>query len=310
MESEMKKAFKAFLEEQKQKGASSSKLASNPVASTLGPKRPVQTQATSSLFASSTSNASTSKLEPKTQFQTQVTANPSKSSSSSSSSSSTKTSNSTTSTLAPKRLFKTQVTASESKSSSLTSRASSPSHALVFWVEEKRHSVIPLKDVQNDGAIVMEGQTFRVKFGKATKSKPNPFYEAKILVIGSLVDCQASEKVMPIVSPLTSTRVSAKPKGGFVAKASEPEFDQNDFLIAEVQDLKEKLKTMSTLLDSKDQKFKRLEEEFLALESKHIRFMNSFNGVDKEKYIKMAKQTLAIFGTQADVEESHMVSLA
>jgi hypothetical protein len=167
-----------------------------------------------------------------------------------------------------------------------------------------------MKDVQNDGAIVMEGHTYRVKFGKATKAKSNPFYEAKTLVVGSLVDCQASEKAMHIVSPLTSTRVSAKPKASLDAKASEPEFDQNDFLNAEIKDLKEKLKTMNRLLDSKDQKFKRLEEEFLALESKHIRFMNSFNGVDKEKYIKMAKQTLAIFGTQADVEESHMVSLA
>ena len=46
----------------------------------------------------------------------------------------------------------------------------------------------------------------------------NKHYEAEILLVDSLADCQTSEKAI-------RARISSKPKGNFAAKACEPGFD-------------------------------------------------------------------------------------
>jgi hypothetical protein len=51
----------------------------------------------------------------------------------------------------------------------------------------------------------------------------NKHYEAVILLVDRLADCQTSEKVVHVVFPVISARISAKPK------ASEPGFDQEEF---------------------------------------------------------------------------------
>jgi hypothetical protein len=87
------------------------------------------------------------------------------------------------------------------------------------------------------------------------------------------------------ISVITA-RVSTKPKAitkwSVTSKVSEPEFNRKEFLVTEIKDMKLKLREMEALLDTKNKKFERLQEEQLALEAKYFSFINSFNPGDKE----------------------------
>ena len=76
-----------------------------------------------------------------------------------------------------------------------------------------------------------------------------------------------------------------------------------------MKEVEKKLGDLEEVLRADQTKHAKLEAEYEILQAKHQNFMDSFKPEDKEKYLRMAKQTLALLGSQADLEQSLLVPL-
>jgi hypothetical protein len=165
--------------------------------------------------------------------------------------------------------------------------------------------VVSLTDVQSNGRVVNEGEIYPVKFGRVSMKCPNPFYEAKILVIGNRDVCKLAENSRGLASLDIPTTQAACNNSQSKLSSHEEEATSKALKVAE-----KKLKEMEVVLRAQEDRYSKLEREYEALQKKHTEFLDSFKPEDKDKYLRMAKHTLALFGNQSEVVESQLVPLS
>ena len=197
------------------------------------------------------------------------------------------------------------LTSSTTNNNKKNRQSDTPSHALVFWLNENKTTVVSITDIQSNGRVVNEGEIYPVKFGRISTKCPNPFYEAKILAIGNRDVCKLAEKSRGLASLDIPSTQTASNNSQSKLSSHEEEATSKALKVAE-----KKLKEMEVVLRAQEDKYGKLEREYEALQKKHTDFLDSFKPEDKDKYLRMAKHTLALFGNQSEVVESQLVPLS
>ena len=131
-----------------------------------------------------------------------------------------------------------------------------------------------------------------VRHGKATKL-PGHYYEAKILAVGTSKVCRLAERQLPVEKPKQKRR-SSNGNGNGTLHMEEMEALKQSLKVAE-----DKLVDMQTVLNAHSHKYSELEKKYATLQAKHTEFLDTFKPEDKEKYLQMVKNTIALFGNQS-----------
>jgi len=146
-----------------------------------------------------------------------------------------------------------------------------PSHALIFWVDENKHTILNYRNIELGEDLVAELQkTYKVKFNSA-------FHDGKIIITGSKSECERhlllindqqtiddeTSKIFPKTSKkecsenqiLKNKQIQLKDENN-ILKIKLAEFQQNE------KDLKQKLSDMQKELSIANERIEALSNSF------------------------------------------------
>ncbi|RMZ95014.1 hypothetical protein BpHYR1_017555, partial [Brachionus plicatilis] len=208
-------------------------------------------------------------------------------------------SSSSSSNLSPKNL--SQIISNRSqpiKSSINITKLNDFTHALVFWSDEDKFSVVSVHAIHTkNGEKITEGQVYKISYG-------NKLFSGVVKIKGTQKKCQEILDSICLKADEESGYQEKFQRGVFVNKNKNEKQNKVANQLKSLQNenlgLKEKLVKLTEAFNKIQEEKKNLEIDKLSLEEKIKKFQETFSRDEIEKIIFMSKNFLNLFHENID----------